>query len=67
MRQELVFCVFVLFFYCREFNSVNSNFSWNKYLLSLLCVIYYVRHLHQNLISSPLQHQEKRKRLRDIK
>ena len=66
MRQELAFLCFCFVFYCRECNSVNSNFSWNKYLLSLLCVIYCVRHLHQNLISSPLQHQEKRKRLRDI-
>lgn len=66
MRQELAFCGVVVF-YCRECNSVNSNFSWNEYLLSLLCVIYCVRHLHQNLISSPLQRQEKRKRLCDIK
>lgn len=56
---------FCFVFYCRECNSMNSNFSWNKYLLSLLCVIYCVRHLHQNLISSPLQHQEKRKSLRE--
>lgn len=41
--------------FCREWNLMNSGFSWNKYLLSLLSVKRCGRHVHYSHSSSEQQ------------